>query len=419
MRKVLAIASKDLLRSIRSLYFVGISLLAPLLLSFLFSAAFGGGEESTAISNMEIALVNQDAPAQGNPNLGETVLEVLRSDGLKDLITVHAVGNEEEALQGINDQDYSAALIIPPDFSQVVTGSGKTTQLRIVYDPAESISPHVLENIVAAIADGFSSSKMMVDLAVEELQRRGGQADEQFYTQVVERITAQSENRAYATSSLLTVLNPQGQKGETENEIQQIISTIMAGMMIFFTFYTGAATSESLLQEEEKGTLARKFVSPTPVRDILAGKFLGVLITLMVQICVLLVVSHLVFHIEWGEPGKLVLAVVALIVSAAGFGLLLMSLLRDTRQTGIIFGGVMTITGMLGGLFTGSIQNMPGFMEVLKKLTPQGWAQDLWQLLLNGASYREMLFPLVVLLGMAVIFFFIADFRFQRRFARK
>ncbi|NMC29698.1 MAG: ABC transporter permease [Pelolinea sp.] len=419
MRKVLAIASKDLLRSIRSLYFVGISLLAPLLLSFLFSAAFGGGKESTAISNMEIALVNQDAPAQGNPNLGETVLEVLRSDGLKDLITVHAVGNEEEALQGINDQDYSAALIIPPDFSQVVTGSGKTTQLRIVYDPAESISPHVLENIVAAIADGFSSSKMMVDLAVEELQRRGGQADEQFYTQVVERITAQSENRAYATSSLLTVLNPQGQKGETENEIQQIISTIMASMMIFFTFYTGAATSESLLQEEEKGTLARKFVSPTPVRDILAGKFLGVLITLTVQICVLLVVSHLVFHIEWGEPGKLVLAVVALIVSAAGFGLLLMSLLRDTRQTGIIFGGVMTITGMLGGLFTGSIQNMPGFMEVLKKLTPQGWAQDLWQLLLNGASYREMLFPLAVLLGMAVIFFFIADFRFQRRFARK
>ena len=37
---------------------------------------------------------------------------------------------------------------------------------------------------------------------------------------------------------------------------------------------------------------------------------------------------------------------------------LLMSLLRDTRQTGIIFGGVMTITGMLGGLFTGSIQNI-------------------------------------------------------------
>jgi ABC-2 type transport system permease protein len=218
---------------------------------------------------------------------------------------------------------------------------------------------------------------------------------------------------------MLTVLNPQGQEGEVNDQVQQIISIIMVGMMIFFVFYTGAATSESLLQEEETGTLARKFVSPTRVRDILAGKFLGVLITLIIQICVLLVLSSLVFYIQWGEPGKLVLAVVALITSATGFGLFLMSLLRDTRQTGIVFGGVMSITGMLGGLFTSTIQNMPGFMEILKKLTPQGWALELWQLVLAGASYQQILLPFSVLLGMAVVFFCIANFRFQRRFARK
>ncbi len=418
MRKVFAIAFKDLLRSLRSMFFVGISLAAPLLLTFLFSTAFGGGS-STAISNIDVAFVNLDVSSQGNPNLGETVREVFNTEGLKELINLHTVASEEEAISGINDQEYSAALIIPVDFSQAVIEEGKAAQLRIISDPAESIAPQILENITASIADGFSSSKIMITLAVEELQRRGGQADEEFYTDAVNRITAQSGNQSSAVNSMLTILNSQGKTGEVDDQSQKMISTIMVGMMIFFAFYTGAFASESLLLEEEKGTLARKFVSPTPVKTILAGKFLGVFVTLIVQVNVLLLLSGLAFHIQWGEPGKFILAVIALIIASAGFGLLLMSLLRDSRQTGIILGGVMTVTGMLGGLFTAGIQNMPAFMETLKKLTPQGWALHLWQLVLSHASYAEILVPVAVLIGMGLVFFIIAVLRFQKRFAKK
>lgn len=418
MRKVFAIAFKDLLRSLRSMFFIGISLVAPLLLTFLFSTAFGGGS-STAISNIDVAFVNLDVPPQGSPNLGETIREVFNTEGLKELINLHTVASEAEAVSGINDQEYSAALIIPANFSQAVIEEGKAAQLRIISDPAENIAPQILENITASIADGFSSSKIMITLAVEELQRRGGQADEEFYTDVVNRITAQSGDQSSAVNSMLTILNSQGKTGEIGDQSLQMISTIMVGMMIFFAFYTGAFASESLLLEEEKGTLARKFVSPTPVRTILAGKFLGVFVTLIVQVSVLLLLSGLVFHIQWGEPGKFILAVIALIVAAAGFGLLLMSLLRDSRQTGIILGGVLTVTGMLGGLFTAGIQNMPAFMETLKKLTPQGWALHLWQLVLSHASYAEILVPVAVLIGMGLVFFIIAVLRFQKRFAKK
>jgi len=138
-----------------------------------------------------------------------------------------------------------------------------------------------------------------------------------------------------------------------------------------------------------------------------------------VQVNVLLLLSGLVFHIQWGEPGKFILAVIALIIASVGFGLLLMSLLRDSRQTGIILGGVMTVTGMLGGLFTAGIQNMPAFMETLKKLTPQGWTLHLWQLVLSHASYAEILVPVAVLIGMGLVFFIIAVLRFQKRFAKK
>jgi ABC-2 type transport system permease protein len=417
MGKVFAIAFKDLLRSMRSMFFIGISLAAPLLLALLFSTAFGGGS-STAISNIAVAFVNLDVPPQGSPNLGDMVRDVFNGEGLKELISLHAVASKEEAVRGINDQEYSAALIIPANFSQAVVEEGATAQLRIISDPAASIAPQILENITASIADGFSSSKIMVALAVEELQRRGGQADEEFYTDVVDRITAQSQDQSGASNASLTILDPQGNTGEASDQ-QQIVSIIMVGMMIFFAFYTGAFASESLLLEEEKGTLARKFVSPTPVRTILAGKFFGVFITLIVQVNVLLLLSGLIFHIQWGEPGKIVLAAIALIVASASFGLLLMSLLRDSRQTGIILGGVMTVTGMLGGLFTTGIQNIPAFMDTLRKLTPQGWSLDLWQLVLNHASYKEILVPVAVLVGMGSVFFIIAVLRFQKRFAKR
>ena len=40
----------------------------------------------------------------------------------------------------------------------------------------------------------------------------------------------------------------------------------MGGMMIFYAFFTGASTGQTILQEEEEGTLPRLFTTPTPQR---------------------------------------------------------------------------------------------------------------------------------------------------------
>ena len=414
MKKVFVIALKDLLRSLRSMFFIGISIAAPLLLAFLFSMAFGGGESSTSSFSIEMALVNQDAPPQESADLGAVVRDIFTSEGLRDLVQLTEVPDEASALQGILDQRYSAALIIPADFSRAITEAGSSTQLRIITDPAATIAPQILENIVTTIADSFSASKISVTLAVEELQRRGGQAGEAFYSNLIDQLTYQSGTEI----SYLTVVDPQELAETQDSQQQQIIATIMVGMMIFFSFYTGAFASESILSEEERGTLARKFVSPTPIRTILAGKFLGVFITLLVQVIVLLVSSALIFKIDWGDGGAVCLASTAMIIAAAGFGLFLMSLLRDSRQTGIVLGGVMTFTGMLGGLFTTGIENIPSFMEILQKTVPQGWALQMWQSVIAGATPSQIVPPVLVLLSAGIIFFGIAVSRFQRRFAK-
>jgi ABC-type Na+ efflux pump permease subunit len=69
--------------------------------------------------------------------------------------------------------------------------------------------------------------------------------------------------------------------------------------MIFFTFFTGAAGAASLLYEQEEGTLAWLFTTPTPRAAILGGKFFAVLLILAVQVSVLLFAGRLLFGIRF------------------------------------------------------------------------------------------------------------------------
>jgi len=196
-----------------------------------------------------------------------------------------------------------------------------------------------------------------------------------------------------------------------------MLAQVMVAMIIFYAFFTGTSTAQTILQEDEAGTLARLFTTPTPQTAILGGKFLAVLITLVVQVVVLLLAAALVFGVNWGQPLTALLASVGLVVVAAGFGVMLISFLKSTRQAGSVTGGVLTISGMAGGLFTSSLPNPPAFFEVASLLTPQGWALRGWKLALDGAGAGAALLPVLVTLGLGVIFFVIGAAFFRKRFA--
>jgi ABC-2 type transport system permease protein len=191
----------------------------------------------------------------------------------------------------------------------------------------------------------------------------------------------------------------------------------MVAMTIFFTFFMAANSAESIIREDEEGTLARMFTTPTSQAIILGGKFLAVVLTLIVQVIVLLAASGLIFGIRWGQPLTVVLVTLALIVVAAGFGVLLMSFVQNTRQTGPVMSGVLTVTGMLGGLFTSGVPNVPELFDTARLTMPQGWAMHAWELTLQGASVGEVLGPVAVMFGLGALFFGVGVLLFRRRFA--
>jgi len=89
------------------------------------------------------------------------------------------------------------------------------------------------------------------------------------------------------------------------------------------------------------------------------------------------VASTLLFGLRWGQAGSSVLALVGTVVASSGFGVMLASLIKSTRQGGPVLGGGLSVAGMLGGLFTQAVPSMPAAFNKMALALPQAGDEEL------------------------------------------
>jgi len=191
-------------------------------------------------------------------------------------------------------------------------------------------------------------------------------------------------------------------------------------MMVFYAFYTGTSTAQSILREEEERTLPRLFTTPTPQATILTGKLLSVFITVSVQVIVLIFAAHFIFGIQWGEFLRVALVAAWLVACASSFGIFVISFVKSTKQGGVVFGGVLTVTGMLGMIpvFALNSASAARMGNTVSLLVPQGWAiRGLLQAMNGREPLSVVLLTASVMLAWAIAFFTTGILRFNRRYA--
>jgi ABC-2 type transport system permease protein len=424
--KILDIAFKDLLRSARSATFLAFGFAVPLLVSAIFYFAFGGlGSTSSGfdLPTTKVQVVNQDQ-SQAGFSAGQTRVDLLKSPDLADLLQVTAAADAASARAAVDRQEAGVAVIIPPGFTSAIFETNGRAAVELYQDPTLTLGPSIVASLVRQVVDSFAGSKIAVEITMNQLAGHGAAAGaltaQSIARQYADWATALGNSQQGTNNALITIRSLTGPEKQATDVRTGIISLVMAGMMVFYVFFTGAASAQSLLQEEEAGTLPRLFTTPTPHSAVLGGRIIASLATLVLQIVVLLVVSALVFGIDWGRPLPLSLVTMGLILLAASFGLFITSLLKDTRQAGIVYGGVLTVLGMVGmiGIFTAGVPGAGGgAISAISLLTPQGWGVRGYELLLAGGSVGDILVPVAVMLGLAALFFVLGLLRFQKRFA--
>ena len=424
--KIIDIALKDLLRSFRSMFAVGMMLVAPLLVTGLIYVAFGGvRSDRIELPALQVGVVNQDVAPAGGPALGDLLVDMLNDQSVASWLHVTTMADAAAARAAVDRQELGVALIIPAGFSaSALTGAGEA-ELLLVQDPTLTIGPLVVKNMVGSFLDGVSGARIAIEVVAARRSAHGVSLDAAGMQALAANFQAwftgfQRTLYHGAEAALVMQAPATGAPGSAEpedNPMQHIMAMIMAGQMIFFAFYTGAYAMMSILREDEEGTLARLFTTPTDRTAILAGKFLAVVLTVLVQSSVLLLIGRLVFDIHWGLPLSVGMAVAGHVLAASGLGVLLMSLVKNTRQAGPVLGGGLTALGMLGGLFTVAVPNMPRAFELMALFTPHGWVLRAWRLAMSAGTPTEMLLPTLILLGLGAAMFSTGAVLFRRRYA--
>lgn len=417
--KILDIAQKDMRQSFRSksalIFMFVVPILITVLFFFMFGGIAGGDDDEFALAAVPLIIVNQD---QGQVtefgSMGDFLSSTLQEDAFGEIMRVSQMDDLAAARSAVDNQEAAVALIIPQDFTAAIIGQGPDTAVELYKDPTLTIGPAIVSSIVGQIVDGMAAGNFGINATLAQMQSAGVEINQELIQDLVDRMAAGAQEQQ--GSGLTQLLPPSGQ--EEGNELTQLLALILGGMMVFYAFFTGANVLNTILTEQENGTLQRLFTTPTSHLTLFSGKFVAALIILLVQISVLLLFGRFVFNIQWGQPLPVAIAAAGLILIAATFGLFLVSLLKDQRQAGLIFGGLLTMTGMIGliSVFTAASPNTPPLLDTLSLLAPQGWAMRTFRQAMDSQALTDILITFAVILILSAIFFIIGQRRLQKRF---
>ncbi len=422
--KTIDIAIKDLTRSLRSTFAVGMTVIAPLVLIGLIYFALGGASSGIAdLPAVSVGIVNADKLPANAPlehPVGKDIRSMFFEESVESWITASDYVDEVAARAAVDRREIGVAIIIPQDFSERILADERNIQILVISDPTLTVAPQVVQSMVSAMLDGVIGGRVAIQTLVERHHAVGLQLDPTQIPGLIDQFTAwyadfQQDLFHNPNRAALVLAAPAG-KGSSESPVQAMLGIMMAGQMAFFAFFTGAYSMMSILREDEEGTLARLFTTPVGRSSILVGKFISVFLAVILQGVVLIVSAHYAFGIKWGEPVAVILALSGQVIVASGLGVFLISFVKTSQQGGPVLGGGLTALGMLGGLFTANI-SMPEAFTRLAIFTPQGWVIKAWRIVLSGQPTLELMIPVAMMTVMGIVMFVTGTLMFRKRFA--
>lgn len=153
--------------------------------------------------------------------------------------------------------------------------------------------------------------------------------------------------------------------------------------------------------------------TPTPIRSIIVGESLGRFGTALVQGVYIMVLTWIIFQVNWGDPLGAVLILIALSAVGAGAGMLLGATFSNEQQAAGV--GVMLSLGLaaLGGAMF-PIDLFPPTMQRIAHVTPHAWALDGYaELVRRGGNTLDILPELAVLTAYAIVLLALASWRLR------
>lgn len=410
MTKLLTIGWKDLRLMFRDRAALILMLAAPFALTLGMGMITGAFSSSgSSITKLPVIVINQDGG-----QLGDALEQLLTSADLGDLLAPRVETDEAAARSAVETDQVVAAVLIPAGFTaSIIPAEGSSAPagavaIEVYKNPGRPISSGVVESIVQGFLGRVEAGRVGGQVAIEQLLA-GGLAAPQDVPRLAQQIG--QDQASLAAEPLIRVQRSDAAASQTNTFNPLLI--LAPGMALVFLMFTVSLGSRSILLERRDGTLARMLSTATPGGPILVGKITGVYLVGAAQMFILILASALLFRLSWGDPLGVVALVLAAVVGAAGWGLLLAAVAKTPNQVANMGMAMMLLFGILGGSFFGG--TLTGALGMVGKITPNAWAMDGFTTLARGGDLADIAPDIAALLLMGVVLLGVSVALFGRK----
>jgi ABC-type Na+ efflux pump permease subunit len=474
MRKIWSLAWKEIYTTFTDRNSILIMIATPLALSTIIGLAFSGfGSSDVPIQDIPVAVVNLD---QGNAlgvNFGQTYVSALvpgvaGSAGLSAPCDLDAGGDTEGdgsagvdlfhltdavaldatlaqsllddgraaapdvdpggaaffeavARSAVENGEYSAVIIIPADFTQKLSyipgldPELEATGVTVYANSGRPVSAQIVRSIAAGITNQLLTGNIAIAATFDELQ---ASADPERVGLAASQLDfASAFACAFSPAGNTVHLDPRAIEGTAEkNAAVEALVMFGSAQAIFFGLFTAGFGVLSMHDERRNWTLQRLVMSPTPRNFILAGKLVGVAVTVLFQITLLLVALTVVGSVLnggllliWGsDVVKILLVLLASALAVSGFGMFMAGIAKTPEQ-GQIFGSMLSL-GMaaLGGAFGFTLP------DGVARLSLIYWGRTAFQELASGQA--DVGLHILVLAAQGILLYLVGLLFFSRNF---
>lgn len=386
MRAIYALGMKDLKLLFRKRGALFFSLVWPLLVAIMFGFIFGGSGPrpmriGVAVADDDRSASSQAFVTQFSSRAGVDAARMTRQEALDEV----RLGRRVAAIvlqKGFGDaQDRMRAGLF----------SGASPRIEIGIDPSRRNEAGILQSLLFEQATQPLREMLTVTTGATFGNGTNGAAKG---WQPLELVRQDVTREASGPRNGFEITFVQGM-------IWGIIGCVMS-------FAVG------LVAERTHGTFVRLRMAPVTAAQLLGGKALACLVTLLLMQTLLLTVGMLFFGLRVGSPLLLAAAMLSASIGFVGVMMLVASLGRTEEAASGAGWAIMMPLAMLGGAMIPLIA-MPAWMITASHASPIKWAV----LALEGAIWRgfgpaDMLLPCGILLTVGIISFAAGSRALQR-----
>jgi len=369
-----ALVKKEMREILRDPVTLGIAIVLPLVMLFLFGYAI-----SLDIKDVSMAVYDQDRTQES-----ERLVEAFTSSGYF-IINRHLVSEKE--IDEVLDRGLSSiVLVIPPEFSRDISSSRKAT-VQIILDGSFSATAMIVSGYSTAIVNSYS-----MDLVEKFFAGKG----------IVMEHAVSAVPRVWYNPPMKSV--------------NYIVPGLFAVLLMAFP---PMLTALAVVREKERGTIEQVYVSPISPALFILGKIIPYGAIAFGEMLLILATGTLWFQIPFKGSLFLLLATsVIYVLTTVSIGLFV-STITKTQLGAVLLSLIVTL--MPSFLFSGflfPISSMPYTMQLYTYIFPARYFNDISRdLFLKGLGLEYLWGNILFLSAYAAVLFVLASMRFKKKIA--